>query len=50
MEPAPLVIHNERAKAELGLRPRPVVETIVDTAISLQRLRMLAAAAAAAPV
>lgn len=37
----PLVIHNERAKTELGLRPRPVRETIVETARSLQELGML---------
>ncbi|WP_374008327.1 NAD-dependent epimerase/dehydratase family protein [Leifsonia sp. LS-T14] len=42
-EPAPLVIHNERAKRELGLRPRPVVETIVETARSLRDLGLLAA-------
>ena len=42
-EPAPLVIHNDRAKAELGLRPRPAVETIVDTARSLRDLGLLAA-------
>lgn len=43
-EPAPLVIHNERAKAELGLRPRPARETIVETALSLRDLGMLSAA------
>jgi len=42
-EPAPLVIHNDRAKAELGLRPRPAVETIVATAESLEELGMLRA-------
>jgi len=42
-EPAPLVIHNERAKAELGFRPRPAVDTIVETATSLRDLGMLAA-------
>jgi dihydroflavonol-4-reductase len=41
-EPTPLVIHNERAKAELGLRPRPAVETIVATAESLRDWGMLA--------
>jgi nucleoside-diphosphate-sugar epimerase len=41
-EPAPLVIHNERAKAELGFAPRPAVETIVETAESLQELGLLA--------
>jgi nucleoside-diphosphate-sugar epimerase len=42
-EPAPLIIHNERAKAELGLRPRPAVETIVETALSLRDRGMLSA-------
>lgn len=42
--PAPLVIHNERAKAELGFRPRPAVQTIVETAESLAELGLLAAA------
>ena len=41
-EPAPLVIHNERAKDELGFRPRPVAETIVETAESLRDLGLLA--------
>ena len=41
-EPAPLIIHNERAKAELGFRPRPAVETIVQTAESLRERGMLA--------
>jgi dihydroflavonol-4-reductase len=41
-EPAPLVIHNERAKRELGLRLRPAVETIVATAESLRDLGLLA--------
>ena len=41
-EPAPLVIHNERAKRELGLRPRPAVDTIVETAESLRDLGLLA--------
>lgn len=41
-EPAPLVIHNERAKAELGFRPRPIVRTIVETAESLSELGLLA--------
>lgn len=40
--PAPLVIHNERAKAELGFRPRPAEETIVQTAESLRERGMLA--------
>jgi dihydroflavonol-4-reductase len=43
-EPAPLVIRNDRAKAELGLRPRPAVETIVATAESLRDLGLLATA------
>ena len=33
---APLVIHNDRAKADLGWRPRPVQETIVDTVENLR--------------
>lgn len=37
----PLVIHNERAKAELGFRPRPATDTIVETALSLQELGLL---------
>ncbi len=41
-EPAPLVIHNERAKRELGFRPRAVESTIVETAESLRDLGMLA--------
>ncbi len=40
-EPTPLVIHNDRAKAELGFAPRPVVNTIVETAESLRDLGML---------
>jgi nucleoside-diphosphate-sugar epimerase len=40
-EPAPLVIHNERAKEELGFRPRPPETTIVETAESLRDLGML---------
>lgn len=40
-EPAPLIIHNDRAKAELGLRPRPADATIVETAESLRDLGML---------
>jgi len=34
-EPARLIIHNDRAKRELGWRPRPAETTIVDTAESL---------------
>ncbi|MFJ8896012.1 NAD-dependent epimerase/dehydratase family protein [Leifsonia sp. NPDC102414] len=41
-EPTPLTIHNERAKRELGWRPRPAVETIVQTAESLRDLGLLA--------
>ncbi|UAJ79848.1 NAD-dependent epimerase/dehydratase family protein [Leifsonia sp. ZF2019] len=40
-EPAPLTIRNDRAKAELGLHPRPAVETIVETATSLRDLGLL---------
>ncbi|BDZ48492.1 hypothetical protein GCM10025867_07330 [Frondihabitans sucicola] len=36
-----LVIHNDRAKAELGFRPRPVEATIVETAESLRDLGLL---------
>jgi nucleoside-diphosphate-sugar epimerase len=36
------VIHNDRARAELGWRPRPAEETIVDTAQSLRDLGLLA--------
>lgn len=41
-EPAPLTIHNDRARQELGFRPRPAVETIVETAESLRDLGLLA--------
>ncbi|MGO4534867.1 NAD-dependent epimerase/dehydratase family protein [Leifsonia sp. 2MCAF36] len=41
-DPTPLVIHNDRAKEELGFRPRPAVETIVETAESLRDLGLLA--------
>jgi nucleoside-diphosphate-sugar epimerase len=41
-EPAPLVIHNERAKRELGFAPRPAETTIVETAESLRELDLLA--------
>lgn len=40
-EPAPLVIRNERAKRELGFRPRPAEVTIVETAESLRDLGLL---------
>jgi nucleoside-diphosphate-sugar epimerase len=35
-EPAPLTIHNERAKRELGWSPRPVQTTITETVDSLR--------------
>ena len=38
-----LVIHNDRARTELGLRPRPAETTIVETAESLRDLGLLAA-------
>ncbi|RIX31041.1 NAD-dependent epimerase/dehydratase family protein [Amnibacterium setariae] len=41
-EAPPLVIHNDRAKAELGFRPRPAETTIVETAESLRDLGLLA--------
>jgi nucleoside-diphosphate-sugar epimerase len=40
-EPARLIIHNDRAKAELGWRPRPAGTTIVETAESLRDLGLL---------
>ena len=40
-EPPPLVIHNDRAKAELGFAPRPAETTIVETAESLRDLGLL---------
>jgi nucleoside-diphosphate-sugar epimerase len=36
------VIHNDRAKAELGFAPRPAAATITDTAIALRDLGLLA--------
>ncbi len=42
-EPARLIIHNDRAKAELGWRPRPAETTIVETAESLRDLGLLKA-------
>lgn len=43
-EEAPaLVIHNDRAKRELGFRPRPAETTIVETAESLRDLGLLKA-------
>jgi nucleoside-diphosphate-sugar epimerase len=40
-EPPRLVIHNDRAKRELGWRPRPAETTIVETAESLRDLGLL---------
>jgi nucleoside-diphosphate-sugar epimerase len=40
-EPARLIIHNDRAKQELGWRPRPAETTIVETAESLRDLGLL---------
>jgi nucleoside-diphosphate-sugar epimerase len=40
-EPARLIIHNDRAKQELGWRPRPAETTIVETAESLRGLGLL---------
>ncbi len=40
-EPPALVIHNDRAKQELGWRPRPAETTIVETAESLRDLGLL---------
>ncbi len=40
-EPARLIIHNDRAKTELGWRPRPAETTIVETAESLRDLGLL---------
>ena len=37
----PLIIHNDRAKQELGWRPRPAETTIVETAESLRDLGLL---------
>ncbi len=39
--PPRLIIHNERAKQELGWRPRPAETTIVETAESLRDLGLL---------
>ncbi|MBL7486874.1 NAD-dependent epimerase/dehydratase family protein [Frankia sp. AgB1.9] len=36
------IIHNDRARTELGWKPRPVEATIVDTAESLRELGLLA--------
>ncbi len=40
-DPPALVIHNDRAKSELGWRPRPVETTVIDTAESLRELGLL---------
>jgi nucleoside-diphosphate-sugar epimerase len=40
-EPPRLIIHNDRAKTELGWRPRPAETTIVETAESLRDLGLL---------
>jgi nucleoside-diphosphate-sugar epimerase len=40
-EPPRLVIHNDRAREELGWRPRPAATTIVETAESLRDLGLL---------
>jgi nucleoside-diphosphate-sugar epimerase len=40
-EPPRLIIHNERARDELGWRPRPVETTIVETAECLRDLGLL---------
>jgi dihydroflavonol-4-reductase len=40
-EPPDLVIHNDRARSELGWRPRPAETTIVETAESLRDLGLL---------
>ena len=40
-DPSPLTIHNDRAKQELGWRPRPAETTIVETAESLRELGLL---------
>jgi nucleoside-diphosphate-sugar epimerase len=40
-EPAELIIHNDRAREELGWRPRPVESTILDSAQSLRDLGLI---------
>ena len=40
-DPPPLTIHNDRAKQELGWRPRPAETTIVETAESMRDLGLL---------
>jgi nucleoside-diphosphate-sugar epimerase len=37
-EPPPLIIHNERAKRELGWRPRPAQDTILESAENVLEL------------
>jgi len=43
-DPPELVIHNERARTELGFRPRPLETVIVESAESLRDLGLLAPA------
>lgn len=40
-EPPALIIHNDRAKQELGWRPRPAETTLIETAESLRDLGLL---------
>lgn len=40
-DPPRLIIHNDRARDELGWRPRPVETTVLDTAESLRELGLL---------
>jgi nucleoside-diphosphate-sugar epimerase len=40
-DPAPLTIHNDRARRELGWQPRPAETTIIETADSLRALGLL---------
>ena len=40
-EPPELIIHNDRARQELGWEPRPIEATIVETAECLRELAML---------
>jgi len=39
----PLVIHNERAKAELGFAPRPAETTLIDTVDDLRARGLIGA-------
>jgi nucleoside-diphosphate-sugar epimerase len=41
-QPPRLIIHNDRAKQQLGWRPRPAETTIIETAESLRDLELLA--------